>query len=1007
MRRATLIGLAFLVGALSLAAWKLTRPAAGGPDDAALTADDDQPRRSKWFWESDEGPERTDVTPARRVARTLRISTEQGDPLGNVKVSLLESALLSKLEGHEPGNCDDHEHLTAIAAELRASGASVSLLAEAFTDAEGTVRFPERAWPHGLIVRVEVPGRAPWSMRDYGSEEVLVPDVVGGQATLEVITSNGEPKAGARVTVADLSGGRVFESRTDGSGVATFEAGFHGFLVVEADDLLAAAIGLVPGSEREHSIMMYRPGTVNVTADPKIARFEVTLSALHPRRTRVVDGVGRFTHVHPGMVSLNVSTTGLVGSVQGELLEDPGHVTLHLPLKRTSQVFVTVVSEAGLPVPGASASLSTPLERVEATATEDGQRLSLGPVGEGPSVLRVLAPGFRARTQSLELSAGESDLEVVLTEAPKLRGRVVDTAGAPVAQASVQVRDEAVNQPQGSVTGLDGRFELAVEEEGTWQVEAISEVGEVGRVAAVVPGPEVTIRLEPLATASLTVLDPQRRPAEGARVMVASAESSEPDVGEVPESGVLEFTELVPGQYRYEIDDGAGGERFLAQKGEFVVRPQEHATVTVQLRAGVALLGKLVDPNGSPVPFATLTSVGPRGSMTETDERGEFSIVGLEPGVEVELAIDHPDFGALSPRRVRPTSTRITFKATVGPRVVGRVVDGAGAPVVDFVVNDREVSSQAGAFDVPASSDVLTIRDFEGGEATVEIKGRADVGEVVMRRGGVVSGVVLDEQRRPLPSVEVTCADCLNQVITDAAGRFEAQLSRPVDTIRLEARLGELGVVEQVRVSPTPIELVLRPPTRVDGVVRGPGGRPVVTTVIITDPTGEPLEVDTNAQGQFSVALAAGRWVFGTRAFRTASVVVVSGRTQRVELGGPGESCEVRVSSAPLPSAVVIVPAGVEASLPAELFSDLSSELAEGAIALGSDGAAFVGRGLPCGPVTVHAAYGLEAVTTKATLVAGPNIVTVSAPSLMPRDTFGFRVPHPVSRDVEAVVRPE
>ncbi|MDX2014341.1 MAG: carboxypeptidase-like regulatory domain-containing protein [Myxococcaceae bacterium] len=1000
MRRTTVLGVGLLVAAALLAGWKLSQPAPERSDDEAHAPDEEgQPRRrSKWFWEGDEAPSADEpvAEPAKPRARTLRVSTEQGDPLVNVKVSLLESAVLSKLKGHEPEDCDDHAHLTELAAELRSAGAHVSPLAEGLTDAEGAVQFPERAWPPGLIVRVEVPGRGPWAMRDYGSDEVLVPDFSGGQMRLQVMTSNGEPKGGARVTVADLAGGRVFESRTDGSGLAVIESGFHGFVIVEAEGLLASAVGVLPSSEREQPILLFRPGTVNLTADPKLARFEVSLSVRHPRRTTVIDGAGKFENVRPGSVSVNVSTTGLLGSAQGDLPEDPGQVTLHLPIKRTSQVFVTVVTEAGLPVPEATASLSTPSERVESTATEEGQRLALGPVGEGPAVLRVTAPGFRARTQSLELGPGESDLEVVLSEAPRLRGRVVDGTGAPVAEASVQVRDEAVNQPEGSVTGPDGQFELHVDEEGTWQVEAIGATGEVGRVAAVVPGPEITIQLEPLGGASITVLDARRRPATNARVMIASAESSEPDLGEVPDTGVLEFTELVPGLYRYEVDDGVGGEAFLPQKGEFTVRSGEQTTVTVQTREGATLTGRLVDPDGSPVPYAAITRTGDRSGVAETDEKGEFSFVGLEPGVELELTLDHPEFGALTPAKVRPSTGRVTFKASVGPRVVGRVVDEKGAPVVDFVINGREISDDKGAFDVPASTGVLTISDFEGAEARVEPKGRADVGEVVLRRGVIVTGVVMDEQRRPLPSVEIRCDDFIvSEVMTDASGRFEGQLSRPAESIRLEAKLGEQGTIETVRVSQAPIELTLRPPTRVDGVVRGPGGRPVTTTVVITDPTGEELHVDTDPQGQFSVALAAGRWVFGTRAFRTSSVVFVSGRSQRVELGASAESCEVRVLSAPLPTAVLIVPAGVEANVPSEFFSDVSTELSPGAIALGSDGAAFVGRGLPCGAVSVHAAYGMEMVETKATLRAGPNVVTLSAPSLMQGDTFGYRVPHP------------
>jgi hypothetical protein len=1005
MRRATIVGLLLVFAAVGLAVWKRSTQT----DDALTTGpspDDDDgqpPRRSKWFWQDDEPPSQPSAPPAAPRARTLRISTEAGEPIVNAKVFLLESTLLSKMEGHEPEQCDDHAHLTALAEELRSTGATVAPLAEALTDQDGAAQFPERAWPRGLIVRVEVPGRAPWAMRDYGSDEVLVPNGSESRLTLYVLTSNGEPKGGARVTVADLSGGRVSEARTDASGVALLEAGFHGFVIVEAEGLLSGAVGLSPGAEPEQSVVLFRPGTVELTAEPTLGRFEVSLQARHPRRATVAEGKGRFENVRPGSVSIAVTTPGLLGGVEGDLPEDPGHVVLHLPIKRSSQVFVTVVDEGGLPVNGASASLSAPSGRVDATASEEGERLQLGPVGEGTAVLRVTAPGFRARSQTLELKAGDTDLEVILSEAPRLRGRVVSATGEPVAEASVVVREEAASQPEGATTDAAGVFELHVDEEGSWQLEATGPNGELGRAAVSVPGPEVTIRLEPLGSATVTVLDPRRRPATGARVMIASAESPEPDFGEVPESGTLEFTELVPGTYRYEIDDSAGGETFLPQKGEFVVRSGETTPLTIHTREGVTLLGRLVDEAGAPLAWASLSIPATRGAIAETDEKGEFSLVGLEPGGEVELHLEHPEYTAVAPSKVRPGATRLTFRATQGARVRGRVLDDTGAPLTEFLVNEREVSSEDGRFEIPVGTSAnLTISDFDGGEVVVELKGRSDVGDVVMRRGVVVKGVVVDEQRRPLASVLVHSDDFVaGAVTTDAAGRFEARLSRPRETVRLEAQLGEQGVVETVRVTEAPLEVVLRPPTRVDGLVRGPGRRPVATSVTITGPTGEEVQLESDGQGLFSVALPAGRWTFGTRAFRTSSMVFVSGRTQRVELGAPSESCEVRVVGAPLPSGVVVAPAGVEVMGRAELYMDPGLQLTPGAFALGNDGAAFVGRGIPCGAVSVFATYLTETVETKATLGPGANVVTVAAPSLSQSETIGLRYPHPVEREID------
>jgi protocatechuate 3,4-dioxygenase beta subunit len=1005
MQRTTWIGLAFVVVAVVLATWKLSQPSTGASEtDERSAADENQPRaRSKWFWEGDDEPNVAARPPAPPRARTLRVSNEQGDPLGGVKVSLLQSATLERFTEHPPENCDDFEHLTKTAEDLRRDGAALSVVAEAVTDHEGNATFPERFWPRSLVVQVERPGLPPFAARDFLGDEVLVSTREPATMQFTVFTSNGDPLPGARVTIVDLSGGRVFEVRTDASGVASARGGFSGFVIVEAEGRFPAVSSVSLDGDPDQRFVLYRPGVIEIASDPKVGRFEVALAAQHERRTQVTDGTGRFERVRPGFHRITVSTPGLLGEAEGSLEEDPGHVLINLPIKRSARLLVTVVDAQGMPVPDVSAALTSPSASVEASAQEEGERLVLGPVGEGPAVLRVTAPAFRARSQSIELKAGDTDLEVVMAKAPALRGRVVDQSGLPVPEVAVRVRDTDTNQPGGATTGPDGTFEIHVDEEGSWPIEAFGEQG-VGRAVAVVPGADVTIRLEGLGSATLTVLEESGKPAVGSRVMIASTESPEPDMGEVNEEGVLEFSELVPGSYRYEVDDQTGGERFLTQKGEFVVRSNETSVLTVKVRAGLTVTGVLVDAKGKPVPYATLSASGVRPAAFETGEDGEFLLSGLEPGVEVELSIQHPDYSALSPSKIRTNAGRVKLQALEGARVHGRVVDGQGAPITEFTVDAVDILSDTGEFSVAVgTSGTVTVATFDGAETVVEVKGRTELGDIVVKLGPEVHGRIVDDQRRPVPMVTIGSTDFAEgQATTDAQGRFQARLIRPVSTIQVEVQLGELGLNEAVPVGEGSIELVLRPPTRVEGLVRGPGGRPVVTTVRVTSASGETIEVDSDPNGAFTVSLKAGRWVFGTRAFRTSQLVVVSGDSQRVELGAASEGCEVRVVSAPLPTGVLLFPPGVPVTAKANAYSDLWMEPPLGAITLGSDGAAFVGRGVPCGAVTVQAIFGgLEVTTATATLGSGPNVITVTAPSLWgSSETIGMRF-HPAPHNLE------
>lgn len=76
--------------------------------------------------------------------------------------------------------------------------------------------------------------------------------------------------------------------------------------------------------------------------------------------------------------------------------------------------------------------------------------------------------------------------------------------------------------------------------------------------------------------------------------------------------------------------------------------PPEDAHVGPDLELGVeTLAGVLTDELGMPVAGATLvTQRAGRALWCETDERGRFSLEGLDPG-PVELAIVHDEFGAL------------------------------------------------------------------------------------------------------------------------------------------------------------------------------------------------------------------------------------------------------------------------------------------------------------------------------------------------------------------------
>ncbi|MBL8936981.1 MAG: carboxypeptidase regulatory-like domain-containing protein [Archangium sp.] len=986
-----LLGGGLVVVALVLGAYKIaTAPPATNDETSEAREDEGGPRRhSKWFWEGDdEAPHRDDGRIAELpTARSLKLIDDKDAPIVGAAVKIVSSPMMVERrnpDDHELVECDDFEHITRGAAELRKGKLTPETLAEGVSNEEGMVTFPARTWPRSVIILVDRPARPQFVQFDLFETSVV--QVIDGQrpadVTVTAMEAGGDPINGARATVLDLATGVVTELRSDSSGQVRLPGGRAQWVILEADDRFPVALSL-DGSNPEVPVALSRPGSIEVTAAASLGSFGVEVLKRHRRTVKVTDGKGLFELQHPGYVSVQVVEPGFLGNGEG-LLDEGARLSLSLQVRRSGRLLLTVVDAMGNPVPNVSATLTSPSNTVSAEAYEEGQRLELGPMAEGPAVVRVTAPGFKSRAQSIELKPGDTDLEVVLAEAPFVSGRVVDSRGQPVADATVQVRADLPNDPNGAVTDERGTFKLHVDEEGPWQLEALGPEGEIARATAQVPGPEVVLTLQPLGKLVVTVIGVNGQPAEAVRVMIASAESPEPDFGETTETGQLTFEQLLPGEFRVEVDGQATGDDFLPAHAEQLVRSAETAQLTVRLQPSAKIVGKLVDEEGAPVSYSLIGAKGPRQRMAETDEQGQFTLTGLEPGEAIELTLEGQPNAKLVPSTLK-AGTNQTVKLLYPPTVTGRVVDEAGAVVTAFTANSSMFDTEDGKFEIEADADGVIVVEESTSRlwARVEVKGRKDVGDVVLKKYEPFTGVVVDENRQPVASVRViSAAFSLTEVLTDSKGHFEAELMDREKGFSIEARAADLGTVVEVPAGKTSVELVLLPATRVEGTVRGAGGRPLVTSVTARGPSGDEVQVDTDAQGQFTVALAQGNWFFGTRASRSSKSVLITGRTQRVDLGVPDDACEIAVRGVPIPSSVMLVPPGVEWSPGPDMLYELGV-VPPGIVSLGLDGTAFVARGIACGSWSVHAVYGTEVVTSTATLTRGaPANLTVRAPSL-------------------------
>lgn len=945
------------------------------PGTPASAEAEDAPVVSKWFGGSSpqtfEPPERPVRVP-KPIPHWLRVVDSEGRPVDGASVEVRAS--------FDPDQhlwfCDDLEHLRSELAALEAKPAP-ELLGSGTTSDGGVAHFPPAAWPEVRVYSVRVPGQAERTFTGEVHHDLQLREPSEG--LLNVGTPNGVPVR-AEVTLIDAVTGAITTMRTDEEGHCDVPKGRALRAIARADGHFPA-FAMIDGMAPEYFLRMDAMGSVAAIAPSDLADVEISLNSRaatgHTRKTRLEHGRATFQTMRPGMITIDVTEPGYIGGGSGELYEGE-HLEIALAPRRAGSLALTVVNVNGQPIDAVTASCSAAGREVSDVG-RDGSRLVLGPIAVGPGVLSVSAPGFRDRSQSLTIVPGETELEVVLDPAPLYRGRVVMPDGSPAAGALVQVTaSSTLTDVMQSVAEEDGTFEVFVAEEGTWTMTAVLEGSSAyGRATVTVPGPMVTLTIRPEVVLSVRVLDHAGKPVQGASLLLAGTERTQPLYATSDEAGEAAFEELDPGPYQLEVHTP---DPLALHRSERIVvtaaAEQEHV---VRFEAPVTFHGKLVDEKGAALADVLILDT-PNGVSATTDERGEFTFEGLPPKARVEFTLTFDAYSGTRPESVIVGNERVVVTALTAPDVKGRVVDAQGKPVPEFRVNDFDFNAlDDGRFSIQvAPTGTLRIERPDGVVTVVEVKNRTDVGDIVVPLRRKLRGRVIDEQRRPLPSVALESKAFLEGVVmTRGDGTFEA----PVDTtdfvIHLEARFEDLSVVSDVTVSDEPLQLVLTGPTLVEGLVYGADGRPGPTTVIAMLIDGEERRVDADAKGAFSLRIVAGTWRFSTHGTVAATTVRISGQKQFVEVGTPS-ACSLKVTSLPPPSGVTYLPSGV------------ADSATPGALTLGFDGQAFSSRGVPCGSGQVIARYGGSQVVKQVTMSRGVTSVEVEAPPLRNIEDLSF-----------------
>jgi Carboxypeptidase regulatory-like domain len=369
-------------------------------------------------------------------------------------------------------------------------------------------------------------------------------------------------------------------------------------------------------------------------------------------------------------------------------------------------------------------------------------------------------------------------------------GVVLDDGGTPVAGAEVFL---GTAPPRTLTADEDGAFEVSGLPPRSYELEARKDDGVAGPLTVALTAERdkeragepiiVTLRLRRVGGLEITVIDAStRRPLAGAALELRGAA-----VRTATTDGAGRATVRGVAGGSYVLAAVAGGYAVSLRTYQAAERPGAVERITVELRGGVAVSGRVVDSRGVPVGGARVVAedadalvplIDADRDAVISDARGAWRIAALAPGSYrfTARSSGHPP-GSSAPSRLvaNASSDDVLITLPVGARLAGRVAtaEGAAAPFATVrVVVDEGSWGQALARQTTCDErgefafDGLPRRRLSAvaasGTATsltraFDLTAAGDQANVVLALdvSGVIAGVVQDRAGRPIPDAVV------------------------------------------------------------------------------------------------------------------------------------------------------------------------------------------------------------------------------------------------------------
>lgn len=333
---------------------------------------------------------------------------------------------------------------------------------------------------------------------------------------------------------------------------------------------------------------------------------------------------GRLTAYAPGFMPAPAMTIEVAA---GEPVDD-----LEIRLERGSVVTGRTLTRGGETVAGVKVLAG----RVAAVSDADGV-FRLDGVPPGPTRLEARHPHYGRRLKDLDVVPGINTVEILVEDGYEVRGRVHDSAGAPVAEVLVEIfsRRGADRRRHQAWSSADGSFRFAPVVDGVYDLRAerqdysTAEIAERVRVAGG-PVAGIEVRLERGIEVHGEILGLDFDELSRARVAAVDAGGGTWN-GEIDYQGRYVISDLKPGEWSIRASLAAGRREARAQLT--LVPGAGSVRRDLEFRPGLVLSGQILH-NGAPL-AATLVSLDGLATaisrQVRSDPSGRFRIEDLEP----------------------------------------------------------------------------------------------------------------------------------------------------------------------------------------------------------------------------------------------------------------------------------------------------------------------------------------------------------------------------------------